>query len=215
MQRKEKSVETHLTSTEARPTRDKIVVAALQEFAAYGKEGARVDRIARTAGVNKAMIYYHFHSKDNLYIEVVTSFFHDMLRQVRGQVLDTNDLAEAMQIMARRHVEVFLEDNPIRAIMLRELVDPHPEVISAIADVFTSTGLPQKIMALVEQGTQEGRYRTIDLRQTLAAFVCMSLGYFIIAPVLDMTLGIQDRAAFAKERQTVIVDLFLNGLKVR
>jgi hypothetical protein len=43
----------------------------------------------------------------------------------------------------------------------------------------------------------------------------MSLGYFVIAPIQDAALGIENRAAFAKERQTVIVDLFLNGLKVR
>jgi len=201
--------------TEDQPTRDKIVAAALQEFAAHGKEGARVDRVAETAGVNKAMIYYHFRSKDNLYIEVVTSFFQNMVRQVRGAVLETSDLREALQIMARRHVEAFLEAGPIRPIILRELAAPHPEVLAAIADVFTSTGLPQKVMTLMEQGMRGGQYRTVDLRQALAAFVSMSLGYFLIAPIQDAALGIEDRAAFAKERQTVIVDVFLYGLKVR
>jgi AcrR family transcriptional regulator len=201
--------------TEDQPTRDKIVAAALQEFAEHGQEGARVDRIAASAGVNKAMIYYHFHSKDNLYIEVVTSFFQNMVRQVRGAVLETTDLREALQIMARRHVEAFLEAGPIRPIILRELADPHPEVLAAIAEVFTSTGLPQKVMTLMEQGIKDGQFRAIDLRQALAAFISMSLGYFMIAPIQNAALGIEDRAAFAKERQTVIVDLFLNGLKVR
>jgi AcrR family transcriptional regulator len=201
--------------TEDQPTRDKIVAAALQEFAEHGQEGARVDRIAASAGVNKAMIYYHFHSKDNLYIEVVTSFFQNMVRQVRGAVLETTDLREALQIMARRHVEAFLEAGPIRPIILRELADPHPEVLAAIAEVFTSTGLPQKVMTLMQQGMHDGRYRPIDLRQALASFISMSLGYFMIAPIQNAALGIEDRAAFAKERQTVIVDLFLNGLKVR
>jgi TetR/AcrR family transcriptional regulator len=201
--------------TKDQSTRDKIVAAALREFAAHGKEGARVDRIAERAGVNKAMIYYHFRSKHDLYVEVVTSFFRDMLSQVRVQVSDATSLAEALTIMAERHVEAFLEAGPIRPIILRELADPHPEVLKSIADVFTSTDLPQKIMTLMEQGIGDGRYRAIDLRQALVAFVSMSLGYFVIAPIQDAALGIENRAAFAKERQTVIVDLFLNGLKVR
>ena len=181
----------------------------------HGKEGARVDRIAETAGVNKAMIYYHFRSKDNLYVEVVTSFFRDMVQQVRSTVLDTNDLRAVLEIMARRHVEAFSEAGPIRPIILRELAHPNPEVMIAIADVFISTGLPQKLMSLMQQGMQRGEYRTVDVTQALVAFVSMSLGYFVIAPIQDMALGITDRAAFAREREKAIVDIFLNGLKVR
>jgi len=201
--------------TEDHPTRDRIVAAALREFAAHGKEGARVDRIAAAAGVNKAMIYYHFRSKDNLYVEVVTSFFKDMLRQVRGPVLDTTNLSEALEIMARRHAEAFAEAGPIRPIILRELANPNPEVMAAIAEVFTSTGLPHKIMSLIDQGMRDGTFRPVDMQQVLVAFVSMSLGYFVIAPIQDAALGIADRAAFVRERHQVIVDLFLNGLKVR
>ena len=44
-------------------TRHKILVAAVDEFAARGYAGARVDRIAASAGVNKRMIYHHFGNK--------------------------------------------------------------------------------------------------------------------------------------------------------
>ena len=44
-------------------TRRKILDAAVDEFAAHGYAGARVDRIAAAAGVNKRMIYHHFGSK--------------------------------------------------------------------------------------------------------------------------------------------------------
>src|SRR5947209_10702234 len=51
----------------ARVSPDRILAAAAVEFAARGFGGARVDRIARRARVNKAMLYYHFHSKQGLY----------------------------------------------------------------------------------------------------------------------------------------------------
>ena len=44
-------------------TRRKILDAAVDEFAARGYAGARVDRIAASAGVNKRMIYHHFGNK--------------------------------------------------------------------------------------------------------------------------------------------------------
>src|SRR5262245_35096260 len=51
----------------ARVSPDRILAAAAREFAARGYAGARVDRIARRARVNKAMLYYHFGSKQQLY----------------------------------------------------------------------------------------------------------------------------------------------------
>src|SRR3954465_9937812 len=52
-------------------TRAKILDAALREFSANGLAGARMDQIASIAGVNKALLYYHFDSKENLYVAAV------------------------------------------------------------------------------------------------------------------------------------------------
>ncbi|OIV37580.1 hypothetical protein BIV57_10280 [Mangrovactinospora gilvigrisea] len=56
-------------STEA--TREALLAAARTEFAAYGIAGARVDRIAKEAGVNKERIYGHFGSKEKLFDAVM------------------------------------------------------------------------------------------------------------------------------------------------
>jgi TetR/AcrR family transcriptional regulator len=47
--------------------RELIEVAAREEFARLGFHGARVEQIARIAGVNKQLIYYYFGSKQGLY----------------------------------------------------------------------------------------------------------------------------------------------------
>src|SRR5579863_607448 len=52
-------------------TREKILAAALAEFSARGFAGARVDAIARRAGVNKRMLYYCFGAKQELYREIL------------------------------------------------------------------------------------------------------------------------------------------------
>ncbi|WP_235921307.1 TetR family transcriptional regulator [Lentzea tibetensis] len=52
-------------------TKRKLLAAAVQEFAEHGIAGARVDRIAKNAGANKAMIYAYFCSKEGLFDEVL------------------------------------------------------------------------------------------------------------------------------------------------
>ena len=85
----------------ARPARvspDVILAAAALEFAERGFAGARVDRIARRARVNKAMLYYHFKSKQTLYRTLLRRMFtprrrapaghRRARRRARGQKID-------------------------------------------------------------------------------------------------------------------------------
>ena len=53
--------------------RDRIFQQALKEFSKNGYAGARVDRIAKRARVNKQLIYYYFESKENLFRVVIES----------------------------------------------------------------------------------------------------------------------------------------------
>jgi TetR/AcrR family transcriptional regulator len=52
-------------------TRERILSAALKEFAAHGFAGARVDVIARRAAINKRMLYHYFGDKENLFKAVL------------------------------------------------------------------------------------------------------------------------------------------------
>src|SRR5271156_4336708 len=52
-------------------TRERILSAALKEFAANGFAGARVDAIARRADINKRMLYHYFGNKEKLFRAVL------------------------------------------------------------------------------------------------------------------------------------------------
>jgi AcrR family transcriptional regulator len=58
-------IERMLRNAEA--TRGRLIAAAIDEFAARGLAGGRVDRIAAVAKANKAQIYHYFGSKDRLF----------------------------------------------------------------------------------------------------------------------------------------------------
>ncbi|MGC4808790.1 TetR family transcriptional regulator [Micromonospora sp. DT233] len=57
----------------ATATKRRLMQAAVDEFAAYGLAGARVDRIAETAAANKRSIYMHFGTKEELFDMVVAA----------------------------------------------------------------------------------------------------------------------------------------------
>lgn len=59
-------------------TQQAILSAAVAEFSDAGLGGARVERIAERAGVNKRLLYYYFGSKDDLFLAVLEQTYADI-----------------------------------------------------------------------------------------------------------------------------------------
>jgi len=66
----------------AEATRERILEAAMAEFSAYGIAGARVDRIAKTAGCNKNLIYIYFESKETLFTTILQKHLMRMYEEL-------------------------------------------------------------------------------------------------------------------------------------
>jgi AcrR family transcriptional regulator len=71
----------------AEATKALILEAAMAEFSAYGIAGARVDRIAKTAGCNKNLIYIYFDNKETLF----TTVLEQHLQRVYDELAFTPD----------------------------------------------------------------------------------------------------------------------------
>jgi TetR/AcrR family transcriptional regulator len=82
-------------------TREAILVAAQDEFAAKGLAGGRVNVIARKSGANKRMIYHYFGSKDGLYLAALERVYEGLRGEERVMQLDHL----APEVAIRRLVE--------------------------------------------------------------------------------------------------------------
>ena len=71
-------------------TKERILVAALDEFSTKGFAGTRIDQIAQAAGVNKAMIYYHFAGKQELFDQLFQSEM-ELVKKELGLIMAQRD----------------------------------------------------------------------------------------------------------------------------
>jgi len=143
----------------ARVLPDRILAAAAAEFAACGFAGARVDRIARRARVNKAMLYYHFRSKKSLYREILRQTFSDAAERlqavtVAGGTADSR-VDRAIAVMA----EVARERPFLPAIMLREIAEGGAHLDRQTLAVLSE--VPRAFAAIVVYGTTTGAFRPL------------------------------------------------------
>ncbi len=74
-------------------SRERILRAAIDEFAAKGQAGARIDEIVKSSGVNVRMIYHHFGNKDGLYRAVIEQMIEEKAL-VLGQICHPSKMQE-------------------------------------------------------------------------------------------------------------------------
>jgi TetR/AcrR family transcriptional regulator len=196
-------------------SKERIINAALDEFGQYGLAGARVDRIARKASLNKAMIYYHFNSKENLYREMIKSFFTNVTGEIKHYLKTTGTAAELLSSIAEVYTRIFSKNHQIRSILLHELANPDSDIMENIASILTESNISLELRSLLQEGVDKGVLRPVDIHQAVVSFLAMNIGYFIIYPITDRVLRVEDRQTFIKERKEAVLDLFLNGMKAR
>ena len=90
-------------------TRARILEAARAEFARHGLGGARVDRIAASAGANKRMLYYYFGNKDDLFQAVLEATYAHIRDAEKAMNLLAVDPPEAIRRLVAFTWNYYLE----------------------------------------------------------------------------------------------------------
>ena len=198
-------------------SRDKILNAARAVFIDRGKDGARVDNIAHHAGVNKAMIYYYFSSKDQLYYQVLKSTFLQIMTQIWGALELEGLPTERLSEMVNAYHEFLLANKDIPKMILREIADGAPVLKQVFTEVIKSDhkGIHYRFKETLDQGQRDNIFRDVPSWHTLLNLLGMIIFPFIAAPLLETLLGSEMDAAFWQDRPQAVHDQFFYGIQTR
>ena len=86
--------------------REAILAAALDEFSARGFEGARLDDVAKRAGIAKGTIYLYFRDKETLFQELLRAMLTPLVAQI--EALGQADIPAEQ--LARGFVDMFVRE---------------------------------------------------------------------------------------------------------
>ncbi len=190
--------------------REAILKAAEEEFAERGFGGARAQSIATRAGVNKALPFYHFGSKAELYDQVVRRAL-GRLGEFMSDALIASTPRERLALFVNR-LFAYLADNPNWArLIIREIIDEQSrsrDVATEYLKPLADTG-----RQLILNDMQTGRMRTVDPVQVIVSITVETFGYFLLLPALRY-LGIDDplSPATLATRERMVVNLLSDGL---
>ncbi|MHA3056094.1 TetR/AcrR family transcriptional regulator [Acinetobacter sp. ANC 4633] len=178
-------------------TKQKILNAAVIEFAKHGPDGTTIDKIAKIAGVNKERIYNYFGAKRDLFDAVLRNELVKVAKLVPIQSISEEDLSE----YAGRAYDYHCEHPELSRLLLWEGLIYDGEVPN---EEIRRKNYDYKIQAVFD-AQQQGKV-TNSIEPSYLAFLILAIAnsWFMLPQVARMFTSLEDMGNHEKRREMII-----------
>jgi TetR/AcrR family transcriptional regulator len=196
-------------------TREGLVRAAVAEFARSGFAGARVDEIARAAGVNKQLVYHYWGSKQGLYLASLESVYAEIREKERRLSLGALEPREAMARLVGFSFDYLAEHPEFIALLTDENRNEGRHILAS--DELRQMHQPfvEMLEGTLERGVKAGVFRSdCDAVNLYVSVAGISYFFFSNNHTLSAIFGrrLGARAAL-RERRRHVIEFALNALR--
>jgi TetR/AcrR family transcriptional regulator len=202
--------------TRGRPeeSRASILKAAVAEFAEHGIAGARTDRIARTAHVNKALLYYYFKDKDSLYEAVLDHVFGGLRDRVMPVLESAGSPREKMLNYVGAYFDYIAANPQFPRVVQAEWMRSGAKS-AAMQRVAKKYFRPifKKASETLQAGVKHGEFRTVNPMDFLPSVAAIIVFYFSAAPVIKVLSRVDPLSVQRiQERREFVLDFISAAL---
>jgi AcrR family transcriptional regulator len=187
------------TTNTKRDTISRLLEVAKMEFTDKGLDGARIDEIARRAGITKQLIYHYYGSKEELFTAIIEETAASAMAEFVVLELDHLPPAEALRAFLF-HVFDQYQRYPFLATSVVEENRQHGLHVSARNEFPHLTPLVwSKLGRILDRGVQSGEFRGgLDPTRLLATFTLLMGGCFIHGYCLSVMMRLDLNTAAGK-----------------
>jgi TetR/AcrR family transcriptional regulator len=191
----------------------RIMEAAVNVFTYKGFDGARMQEIADTAGINKALLHYYFRSKERLFDAVfkqVTSRIFPPILQILDEDLP---FLEKIIRFVNTFIDILLANPQIPAFILHE-INNNP---SRFTGINQNQGIESlRISRQIQSEIHAGRIRATKPEHLLVNLLSICVFPFISRPLLKSLLQTDEPGfnLFLESRKSEIVNFFIQSIRI-
>lgn len=173
-------------------TRKRILEAAIEVFSEEGLAGARTEKIAAAAGVNKALIYYYFHSKDELYDLALDAVAQQVVASSMATMSTGATAGERLVQYVLSHFDRIYSQQNFQSLMHQEMVRVHRGEKNALSSIVEKVFRPtmERFWGLIDEGQGSGELIAVDRWQLMNAALGANTFYFLSLPVSGQLTGL-------------------------
>jgi len=197
-------------------SKEKILSIALKEFATYGFGGARVERIARQAGVNKAMIFYYYSSKQNLYRIIVKKSLLELIPKIQEAIAVSKSPEQFFENLPKVYIRYFSQKQEVIKMIGFELIQSPDNITSVIRDIFSNIpeSPPELLKNKISLWYQKGLISEPDPFHLILNILPLCIFSILGTPLVEAILDIKIKSSldFIDKRIISISNLLKKGM---
>ncbi len=196
-------------------TESRIKLAAQKAFHKKGFDGARMQDIADSAGINKALLHYYFRSKDQLFHTIFQEALGKFFPIIIGVLESDMDVEAKIEKLVHTYID-HLTQNPMLASFIIHELNQNPERLKAFL-IGKKVPKPEKFLQQIAIGVEQKQFMPIAPGQLLVSIVAQCIFPFMARPMVQFMLSLSDKDfdLFIEQRKKEITDLIIHGLTVR
>lgn len=198
-------------------TKERIVDAAVREFAQNGLRGARMDKIAKRAGINKQLLYHHLGRKEDVYLAALERVYGEFRHREQEVDLDGLDPWQAIERFIAFKFDYLSKHPEYSALLMDENMHRGRHVRRSKVLAKMHADLVGKLATVVRHGEKLGVFRRgVDPLQLYISTAALCYFYFGNIHTLSAVLQrkLMSKTAQA-QRQAHIIDFVKHALQAR
>ncbi len=193
--------------------KEKILEAAYQQFLHYGYSKTTMNEIAGALSMSKALLYYYFPDKSQLYIAVTSKLANDYLKLLEDKISQITDLKEAFAFQIDTHHNFILNNyNFFDFIRLNE--QNMPDEIWEIVDQIRQAEMDLLGNAIIAEAAR-GKIKPVDNPREIVDLMLDALHGVRVG-----SAGYNKKNSFPRKehldeihkKRLLLVDIFIKGL---
>jgi len=201
-------VEKPIKSSAEPASRLAILRAATEEFALKGYAGARTEGIARAAGVNHTLLFYHFKTKEQLYNEVLEDIFSEWFERV-SRAFDRKASAQERLLAYVNSYFDFIAESPLAPKLVQQeqlrQCSARSEHLHRMVEPYIRP-VQRKLVALLKEGISTREFHDLDIEHCIHSISGLIVFYFTNNLAVESLEGVElcPRARIEARRKAVL-----------
>jgi TetR/AcrR family fatty acid metabolism transcriptional regulator len=196
-----------VNSSQREQKRQRILRAAIDEFANRGYFSARMSDVAKAAGVADGTLYLYFDGKEHLLISIFDDVLSRFIERLDEEIARVEDPSEKLSIMVRLHLETLAQDRALAHVL--QIETRHSRRFMSLLTRGRLGEYLDLLKAIIQEGQEVGRFR-----QDLSAGLATNLVFGAVDELVNSWLLAEEPGDLTRVGEPLL-DLLTNGLSQR